>query len=156
MGQARVRNARGYGHSMEDHAVAYFEFADGCRGLVDGGRGLVPERTGDIRVVGTEGLLTIKENVEVNLYTARGHERIPTPTDCDLWRELYASVIAWSAGGPESPVSLRRCYQTAEINLAAYLSALRGDRVDLPFAGSDADYATWPVDALAARAAAAI
>jgi predicted dehydrogenase len=153
MGQARVREARGYGHSMEDQAVAYFEFADGCRGLVDGGRGLVPNRSGDIRVVGTEGLLSISENVEVNLYNARGHERFPTPTDCDLWREIYASLLAWNDGGPESPVSLRRCYPSAEINLAAYLSALRGDRIDLPLSGAEADYDAWPVDALSRRSA---
>lgn len=130
MGQARVRATRGYGHSMEEHAIACFEFADGCRGLVDGGRGLVPDRSGDIRVVGTEGLLTISENKEVNVFSARGHERFDTPTTNDTWHDLYASLLAWRAGGPESPVSLRRCAPSAEIFLAAYGSGAGGVPAD--------------------------
>ncbi len=29
---------RAFGHAKEDHAMAYFEFEGGAKGLVDGGR----------------------------------------------------------------------------------------------------------------------
>jgi len=35
MGQARVTGQGGYGHRMEDHAVAFFDFANDCRAIVE-------------------------------------------------------------------------------------------------------------------------
>jgi predicted dehydrogenase len=160
MGQARVRDAKGYGHTMEEQAIAYFEFDDGCRGIVDGGRSFAPpdgsgypERSGwDIRVVGTKGVITITESKELNLINEKGHTIIDASENPDPWEPLYASLITQFEGGAESPVSFARCVPTAEINLGAYLSAVKGDRVDLPLAGSDVAYNRWPLDELAARA----
>ena len=160
MGQARVRDAKGYGHRMEEHAIAYFEFADGCRGIVDGGRSFAPPegsehptRSGwDIRVVGTGGVMTITEGKEINLINDKGHTVIDASENSDTWELLYTSLITQFEGGAESPVNFTRCVPTAEINLGAYLSAVKGDRVDLPLSGSDAAYDRWPLDELAARA----
>lgn len=158
-GQARVRELRGYGHVMEDHAIAVFEFADGVRGFVDGGRGFgraggeAPGGFGsnDIRVVGTRGVLTVTEGQRVTLINDGGRQVFETPTLLGPWEPLYASLIAQHEGGGESPVSFARCGPSAEINLAAYLSAVKGDRIDLPLAGEDVLVDHWPLDALALR-----
>lgn len=160
MGQARVREAKGYGHTMEDHAIAYFEFADGCRALVDGGRNFsppegsdYPPRPGsDIRIVGTGGVISISEGKEINLINGKGHTVIDASGTSEVWELLYSSLLTQYEGGAESPVSFARCVPTAEINLGAYLSAVKGDRVDLPLSGSDVTYDRWPLDELAARA----
>ena len=65
---------------------------------------------------------------------------------------VLPKLITQFEGGAESPVNFTRCVPTAEINLGAYLSAVKGDRVDLPLSGSDAAYDRWPLDELAARA----
>lgn len=161
MGQARVRGARGYGHTMEDHAVAYFEFADGCRALVDGGRGFrtpdgapyPPRDDWGIRVVGTRGSLYVKEETSIELTNDQGFTVIDASAKADNWTLLYGSLITQHEGGAESPVSFARCVQTAEINLGAYLSAVKRDRVDLPFSPEDAACARWPLDELANQAA---
>lgn len=151
MGQARVREGFGYGHRMEEHALAYFEFDDACRGLVDGGRSFAGPSGWDIRAVGTEGVLTITENVQVELVNGEGKQVIATPPDVNVWEGVYGTLVQQSLGGPESPVSFRRCAPSAEINLGAYLSAVKGDRVDLPMAGADLAYDRWPLDELAER-----
>jgi predicted dehydrogenase len=157
MGQARVRDLRGYGHAMEDHALAYFEFADGCRGVVDGGRSFAPpegspfpQRPGwDIHVLGTRGMLAITENKEIRVADSTGFRVVPVDEPYDAWTLLYGSLLTQHQGGEESRVSFRRCGPSAEINLGAYLSALRGDRIDLPLSGRDLEHARWPVEDLA-------
>src|SRR4029450_11376855 len=52
-GQARVPDFRGYGHAMEEPAIAHFEFDNGCRGLLDGGKATAVG--GDMLLIGTEG-----------------------------------------------------------------------------------------------------
>jgi|GEM_PF-497021 len=161
MGQARVRGQFGYGHRMEDHAIAYFEFEDGCRGLVDGGRDFAPPegssvspRSGsDIRVVGTDGVLTITEGKGISLVNRDGRQWMDAPPEgpIDIWDLLYASLITQHEGGEESPVSFRRCAPSTEIYLAAYISALCGDRVELPFSGELAVFDRWALDAIAER-----
>jgi hypothetical protein len=42
-------------------------------------------------------------------------------------------------------------HRVGELNLAAYLSALRGDRIDLPLADADLQVNEWPVELLARR-----
>jgi hypothetical protein len=56
--------------------------------------------------------------------------------------------VAWLDGGPEPMLGLSNMLKTSELNLAAYLSALRGDRIDLPLVDGLAE---WPVDAMAKR-----
>lgn len=152
MGQVRLRDGFGYGHRMEDHAVAIFEFADGARGLVDGGRNLVPGCEGggwDIRVTGTAGMLAISETKHVILFNQEGRHKFDTPEAGTEWTEIFSSLITEQEGGEISPVSLQRCRQTAEIQLGCYLSCLLRDRVDLPLAEQLTKIDRWPLDLLA-------
>ena len=96
--------------------------------------------------------MTITEGKEINLINDKGHTVIDASENSDTWELLYTSLITQFEGGAESPVNFTRCVPTAEINLGAYLSAVKGDRVDLPLSGSDAAYDRWPLDELAARA----
>ena len=103
MGQARVRDFRGYGHAMEDHAVAYFQFDNGVRGLLDGGKGL--NGGGDMTLVGTAGTIRIENEITVTLTNQAG----PTVETFDkdllagwpaLWTKALGDLIDWIEGGP--------------------------------------------------------
>lgn len=146
-GQARVRQATGYGHAMEDHAIAYFEFADGARGLIDGGRGL------GFSLLGSEGLIRLDSEQAITLINRDGEMRFDYSQDPAsgfgaLFQKTVEDLAAWVHGGPEPEIGLASSARTAELNFAAYLSVLRGDRVDLPL---DDAMGEWPVDALARR-----
>jgi hypothetical protein len=60
-------------------------------------------------------------------------------------------LIDWIEGGAVPVVGLPRTYGSAELNLAAYVSAVKGDRVDLPFKTEDLKIAEWPVEIVARR-----
>lgn len=149
-GQARVRQLRGYGHAMEDHAVAYFEFDDGGKGLLDGGMAMNGPWT--MTLVGTEGTIRIQREDTVVLDTATGRktEHLPGQWE-ELWRRMLSDLIAWMEGGPEPVTGLSSMAKSAELNLAAYISAVRGDRIDLPLTGMDARINEWPLEILARR-----
>jgi predicted dehydrogenase len=153
-GQARVRDSRGYGHAMEDHAVAYFAFADGGKAMLDGGEAMNGEWT--MSLLGTEGAIRVRREDELVIQDKDG-QRIesfashPGSSYAAIWDCLLADLVAWLDGGPEPMLGLTNMLKTSELNLAAYLSALRGDRVDLPLADALAE---WPVEALARRYAA--
>ncbi len=151
-GQARVRETRGYGHAMEDHACAYFEFEDGGKGFLDGGR----KMNGDpiMTLVGTQGTIRIFREVELWVDTAAGRRvedfsKEPVEQWPVMWDKMLVDLVAWLEGGPEPELGLSNMLKTSELNLAAYLSALRGDRVDLPLRD---DLAEWPVERLARAA----
>jgi predicted dehydrogenase len=146
-GQARVRDARGFGHAMEEHAIAHFELSNGCRGLLDGGK---PTAVGaDILLIGSEGSIRIAGEKTLTITSSSG-QAIETFGDdfAACWNAALDDLLAWTDGGPEPTIGLTSMLQTAELNLAAYLSAVRGDRVDFPLADrTDA----WPVERLARR-----
>ena len=134
-GQARVRTLRGYGHAMEDQAVAYFEFAGGGKGLLDGGQAMNGEWT--MSLVGTEGVIRVRGENELVIDDGHGRRQVsfvdhPGSSYPAIWDCLLADLVAWLDGGPEPMLGLTNMLKTSELNLAAYLSALRGDRVDLP------------------------
>ena len=166
MGQARVRDTRGYGHAMEEHAVAYFGFRGGGKGLLDGGTGMTANA--NMTLVGTAGTIRIYDERRVEVDTADGRtvedfgdkppvgwDRTNVRADASWW--LYPwdmtvhELVGWMEGGPVPRVGLPTMLETAELNLAAYLSAVRGDRVDLPL---DDPSTEWPVEVLARRATA--
>jgi predicted dehydrogenase len=150
-GQARVRDQRGYGHAMEDHAVAYFQFAGGGKGLLDGGVAMNGEWT--MTLVGTAGTIRVRREDELLIEDAAG-PRVesfaghPGSSYTAIWDCLLADLVAWLDGGPEPMLGLTNMLKTSELNLAAYLSALRGDRIDLPLVDALAE---WPVDVMARR-----
>jgi len=155
MGQARVRGTRGYGHAMEEHAVAYFAFAGGGKAMLDGGQGFNAAGMG-MRLVGTEGTI-IKHGCENDTLTIDNKDGRwtwePPPYDHDTGGRVAvaADLIRWIDGGKEPRVALGTQLKTSELNLAAYLSAVRGDRIDLPLTGDDRALDRWPVELLAER-----
>jgi predicted dehydrogenase len=151
MGQARVRDQRGYGHAMEDHAVAYFAFANGGKAILDGGTAMNGEWT--MTLVGTEGTIRVRREDELVIEDGRGHRTEsfaghPGSSWAAIWDCLLADLVTWLDGGPEPMLGLSNMLKTSELNLAAYISALRGDRIDLPLAD---DLAEWPIDAIVKR-----
>ncbi|MCL4826218.1 MAG: Gfo/Idh/MocA family oxidoreductase [Caldilinea sp.] len=150
-GQARVRDQRGYGHAMEDHAVAYFGFVNGGKAILDGGMKMAGEWT--MTLVGTSGTIRIRGEDELVIQRADGqrtesytdHPRSSYPA---IWDCLLVDLIAWLDGGAEPMLGLTNMLKTSELNLAAYMSALRGDRIDLPLVS---DVSEWPVEVLARR-----
>jgi predicted dehydrogenase len=155
LSQARVRDARGYGHAMEDHAVAYFEFDGGGKGLLDGGHSI--NGPWSISLIGTEGAIRIQGQEHLHVDTASGRKTENLEQEDQVitaWRRIVDELANWIEGGPEPLVGLPNILKSAELNLACYLSAIRGDRIDLPLAGQDtSDITEWPVEILARRAA---
>jgi len=146
-GQARVRGLKGYGHRMEDHAAAYFEFEEGGRGLIDGGSSLPFTLQGD------QGIICLETEQSLRLINKSGVESFdfssdPASTWESLWDSSLQDLVQWMKGGPEPPIAARNAARTAEVNLAAYLSALKGDRIDLPLRD---ELNEWPVDAIAKK-----
>jgi predicted dehydrogenase len=158
MGQARVRDLRGYGHAMEEHAVAYVGFPDGGRAMLDGGLALNGgyKRGGDCSMVlvSTEGTIRVMNEDRLVIDDASGRREESFAHDPAgrwpaLWDRLLADLVAWMDGGAEPMTGLTNVLHSSEVNLAAYLSAVRGDRVDLPL---DDALDEWPVEVLAQRA----
>jgi len=175
MGQARCTGEkRMFGHVMEDHSLAYFCFADGTRGLLDGGVDLNGEYS--IRLVATEGMIDLYNDGSLRVLDGSGWrelrplsslhaarpERPPraevTPDSAQFlmgeiapMQGVLGGLLDWIEGGPEPEVSGRNALLSTELYLAAYESALRGGRLDLPLAGQ----ARFPLDEIAARQASA-
>lgn len=149
-GQARVRSLRGYGHAMEDHAVAYFEFDGGGKGILDGGMAMNGPWT--MTLVGTQGAIRIEREDTLIMDTASGRkiEHLPGAWG-HIWQQMLSDLLTWIEGGPAPMTGLPTAADSAELNLAAYLSAVRGDRVDLPLVGADLQMNEWPVEVLARR-----
>jgi predicted dehydrogenase len=153
-GQARVRQLRGYGHAMEDHACAYFEFEGGGKGLLDGGRSMTGPWT--MTLVGTAGTVRLEREQIVVVENANGRVTEDyTKESADIysrtWSRIVTELTQWIEGGPVPLVGWPNMRLSAELNLAAYLSAVKGDRVDLPLVGDDLNVSEWPVEILARR-----
>jgi predicted dehydrogenase len=156
-GQARVRETRGYGHAMEDFAIAHLGFAGGARASIEAGLGKVGEA---YSVVGTEGVLHVHGEHAITIQNKQGETRELHDVDPNaiwgadwprLWDDMLADLIAWIEGGPASRVGFDSAIQTCEAVLATYCSALIGDRVDLPFSPEVVAIAEYPVDLIAKR-----
>jgi predicted dehydrogenase len=170
LGQARVRQQRGFGHAMEDHAVSYFHFADGSRGLVDAGVAMAgPD---NFTIAGTEGIIHILDEDRLVLQNKEGQiEENHRQTEPAGWAQLpkrsgtaavgwekawdclVGTTLSWIEGGPEPLTGFTSSIQTCEATLATYASAALGDRVDLPLSGPAAEINEYPVEILARRAA---
>jgi predicted dehydrogenase len=150
LGQARVRDQKGYGHAMEDHAVAYFSLADGTRGVLEAGQAA---KDPAIFLQGTRGQIVLRSENHVTLTNASGETEFNFSDDPGsgwepMWDRSLEALVHWMNGGPEPSIGLSNALHSAELNLAAYVSMIRGDRVDLPLQDpSD----RWPVDILAER-----
>ncbi|MDL5050406.1 Gfo/Idh/MocA family oxidoreductase [Oscillatoria amoena NRMC-F 0135] len=151
-GQVRTRDLRGYGHAMEDHAIAYFEFENGCRGILDGGRQM---SDGLMTLIGSEGMMKIHNENSMEWMTPKGretysHEWIENGLDpyAVAWDRMYTDLVEWHKGGAMPILGLPTTAKSCETTLAAYLSAVRTDRVDIP---AHSDSLEFPVEILARR-----
>jgi predicted dehydrogenase len=137
MGQAAVSDKQGYGHVMEDHALAYFGFADGSKALLDGGSGFPGDMA--MRIIGTEGLLEIPDFDPVVTLNTSGREEFAAGTNIhyddqdQAWQMLLRELEAWCAGGEEPQCGLRNALKSSELYLAAYESAMQGGKVEFPY-----------------------
>lgn len=154
LGQVRCTGEKqAYCHLLEEHAVAYVGFQDGLRGVLEGG---VPMKGGfAIRVTGTDGLLDMNWDGGLRLLNGQGWQDVPTRSSLhgpdpgyeseDGWLAALQTLLSWVEGGPEPEVSGRNGLKSSALYLAAYESARRGDRVDLPLV----EQSEFPLDAIA-------
>jgi len=150
MGQARVRDRRGWGHAMEEHAVAYFGFANGCRAILDGGGDLVQPYL--MILTGSEGELRLQGNT-IWITDAQGRREETLPSEGDVWDKMWGTtvgeLVAWVGGADEPTNGFTNALAGSELNLGAYLSVLKRDRVDLPL--EDLSLDEWPLEQLATK-----
>ncbi len=152
MGQTRTRQTRAFGHAMEEFAVAYFKFKSGGFGLVDAG--FNPAAPYTMKLVGTEGCIGVVHENLLHIDTPSGrfvYDEHAKRRWGDDSLAMLEDLLNWIEGGPVAVLGLPNTYGSSELNLAAYISAAKGDRVDLPLAGEDAAIAEWPVEIIARR-----
>lgn len=149
MGQARVRDTRGYGHAMEDHATVHIGFANGARGILDGGKALTGSDI--MNIVGTSGMITMHSEESLTLTNAHGsitHDYTGQVTWDGCWDASIAGIVRWLEDGQEPTIGLSHTWQSAELNLAAYVSMVERDRIDMPMQST---LDLWPVELLVPR-----
>ncbi|MBI1336249.1 MAG: hypothetical protein GC164_04725 [Phycisphaera sp.] len=154
LGQFRVRDTRAFGHAMEDFGVAYFKFKDTGYGLVDAGHKPNAAKPYTMKLIGGEGVINIVGEGELVIDTPSGRTREKQPESNRFPGDqilMLNDLIRWIEGGPVARLGLPNTYGSSELNLAAYLSAVVGDRVDLPFSDELLKYHEWPVEELQRR-----
>lgn len=145
-GQTRPGQRHAFGHHLEDHAIAYFHFENGCRAILDAG-----SRIGDCTMAlhGSEGTIRLKDEGHALIIDKNGAEALETSSyGPEVWLGPWNALLDWMEGGPEPDLGATNQMLTSELNFAAYISALRGDRIDLPLVSS---LDRWPVDELVER-----
>lgn len=152
LAQARVRDRRGFGHAMEDHAVAVMRFPGGGRAVLDVGPSYLPDGANMV-LTGTRGTIVVRGETDVVIYSAAGEEQRSHAGATDVvgtWTAMFDTLADWVATGKEPPLGFGHVAGTAELNLGCYMSMVAGDRIDFPMA---LDHAEWPVEELARRGA---
>lgn len=141
MGQVRCTGGRrAYGHLQEDHGLAYFGFADGTRGILES---LEPVNGGfALRLMGTDGYIDCMQDGGLRVLNGEGWRNVPVRSNLhmplpgheaeDGWLAALKAFLAWVDGGPEPEITARNGLASTELYLAAYESAKRRDRIDLP------------------------
>jgi len=148
LAQARVTDRRGFGHAIEDHAVAAMGFASGLTAYLEVGPKYLPDSLTMVLNYANATIQIRNENhvtilgaggAEVHDFSA-GHDILPA------WGQLFDSLARWLDGGPASPLRFEIAAGTAETCFACYQSMISGDRIDLPL---QSDVGVWPVELLA-------
>jgi len=131
-----------YGHAMDDYGLAYICFADGTRGILESGGSGNEESA--FRLIGTKGLIDLYDDGTIRIVSEQGvatrrphstmHRVNPGYEADDPYVRVLQALLAWMEGGPEPGISGRSGLRTSELYLAAYESARRRGRVDLPLA----------------------
>jgi UDP-N-acetylglucosamine 3-dehydrogenase len=147
MGQGRVRDLRGFGHAMEDHATLHMGFASGARGILDGGMAMAGADI--MTVVGSHGVIHIHSESAATLQHQHGQSQHDFSADMDwpgCWDAAVTDIVAWLAGGTMARIAYPRVRESAAANLAGYVSMVRQDRIDFPFHDTLDE---WPLELLA-------
>jgi len=150
MGQARVRDRRGFGHAMEDHAVAVMKFPNNGRAMLDVGPSYLPDGANMV-LTGSAGSIVIRNERQLAIYDANGERREDYSESHDFigtWALMFDTLADWIGGAASPPLGFDHVAGTAELNLACYLSMVEGDRIDFPLSS---EFAEWPVEELARR-----
>ncbi|MFZ9858670.1 MAG: Gfo/Idh/MocA family protein [Roseiflexaceae bacterium] len=146
MGQARVRDTRGYGHAMEDHATVHIGFVNGTRGILDGGKALPGSDI--MTIVGSAGMITMHSEESFTVINASGattHDYTGHVTWDGCWDASIAGIVEWLNSNTEPTIGFTHTWQSAELNLASYVSMVERDRIDLPMQST---LDMWPVELL--------
>lgn len=153
LAQARVRDRRGFGHAMEDHAMAFMAFPGGGRALLETGPSYLPDGVNMV-LTGTEGSIYVRNESELRVVTADGVENMTYAENydwIDAWVEMADTLATWLRDGTAPPLGFNHVSGTAELNLGCYMSMVEGDRVDFPM---PLNWPEWPVEELARKSAA--
>lgn len=145
MGQARVRELRGFGHTMEDHATLHMGFVGGARGILDGGQAMAGNDI--MTLVGTHGTIAMHDEESLTVTNAHGATSYDFTGQVSwdgCWDAAMADMATWVGTGVEPRIGFSHVIESAEVNLAAYLSAVHRDRIDIPLTGTYAD--VWPLE----------
>lgn len=161
MGQVRCSgDQRLTGHLIEEHGIACVGFEDGTRGVLDCGWGTNLGQV-DLRLIGTEGLIDLSHDGTLRVLNDEGLHASQVhlegynhgvgnryPIVGPMARVLH-ELIGWMEDGTKPEVSGDNALLSAELYLAAYESALRTDRVDIPLR----DQSRFPLDVIIERRA---
>ena len=141
-GKSSFREMRGrkvdYGHIREEHSVNYLCFEDGTRALLDAGHKFKGDAT--FHILGTNGALYLHSPNTITVVNGDGSRNIecaekkagPPEGGSPLMYGAVDSLVAWVEGGPASPLAADNTLLSTELCLAAYESAVRRKRIDLP------------------------
>ncbi|MFT4115247.1 Gfo/Idh/MocA family protein [Bradyrhizobium sp.] len=150
MAQARVTDRRGFGHAMEDHAVAVMEFPGGGRAVLETGVHYLNDGV-TMTIGGSRGSIVIRSEDKLHVYTDAG-AREENFEDADgllsAWSGMAADFRDWINGGAAPPLRFDHVAGTAELTMACYVSMVEGNRVDFPLESSARE---WLVEELARR-----
>ncbi len=168
LAQTSMHDKRGWGHAVEDHALLYMQFENGVKAIYEGGQTVL---NGEIYTLlqGSAGSIQIVREDELIVSGREGvrHESFgneppetwktyglepPDPAWNYKWDMLLREYLAWLEGGDEPGAGFTNASAATEIYLAAYLSAIRREKIELPLLGVDVEHDEWPGEELARRA----
>jgi hypothetical protein len=102
-------------------------------------------------IVGSSGMITMHTEESLTLTNAQGaitHDYTGHVTWDGCWDASIAGIVRWLEDDLEPTIGFNHTWQSAELNLAAYVSMVERDRIDMPMQST---LDIWPVELLAPR-----
>ena len=165
MAQCHVRENKAFEHVMEEHGILTCQFSNGGRAYLDGGKAL--NSSFAMVLVGSEGIIGIEGENALTICSKEKNEKIDyLGTVPERWKKeqfnyiydnewvavwdiLFDDLAMWMDGGEEPMTGATNMLHTAELSLAAYLSFVKQDRIDLPL--KDLSCNQWPLEELSEK-----
>jgi len=168
MAQTNMQDKRRWGHAVEDNALLYMQFENGLKAVYEGGQtvlngdlySLLQGSAGSIQIVQENDLIVSDKagvrrenfgNEPPDAWKAYGLE-MPDPPWNYKWDILLREFVVWLEGGEEPGAGFTNAATATEIYLAAYWSAIRREKVELPLRGADFESDEWPGEILVRQA----